>query len=444
MSFTVMRRPLPFVTAFGAPAIAVILAAGGITASILLQQHASAHHTDQLRIAAAAALLDDVQGIAWQQPRSAADASAIRIRLRSDEVRLLTEAVAERSPVLSRDLRANFRTLETISAAMEQNGPPDELNRLAVREGKTLLAPHAELTAAAAKARQAADAASRNAMLGSAAVIVALFGAFGYFYVRSQRGAAQQRRSHAELTVAHDRLARVQEERMRLLSRTVEGAEDERRRIAADLHDGPIQRLTAAAFTLDLLASRLARGERNILGLVEQIREQLAGEMRALRRVMAELRPPVLDEGGVAAAIRHSAEEILPPSMQCTVHDRTNAGRFIPEVETIVYRVAREALVNVQKHANARAVTVDVELAGELLSVAVSDDGDGFDQTEVASYPAGSHIGLVAMRERVESIGGELRIASAPGLGTRIEAVLPYSPAGSSELAAEESRAAAA
>jgi len=132
----------------------------------------------------------------------------------------------------------------------------------------------------------------QHAVVGSATAtaIAVLLAACGYVYRRAGR-------ARRELGVALARLARAQDDRVRLLARTAESAQAERRRVATDLHDGPIQRLTATAFTLDLLTNALGRGELDAANeLAFRIRDQLATEMTSLRRLMTELRPPVLDD----------------------------------------------------------------------------------------------------------------------------------------------------
>ncbi|MGZ4397527.1 MAG: sensor histidine kinase, partial [Gaiellaceae bacterium] len=293
-------------------------------------------------------------------------------------------------------------------------------NALAVQEIVALQSVLAVLNAAGASYAHEARMAQLEASIGSALAIVLLFVAFTFFQQRSVRSAARLRRALGELGL-------VQEDRMRLLARTVEGAEEERQRIAADLHDGPIQRLTALSFSLDLAASRLERGDpERVVGDLQQVRKHLAAEMASLRRLMAELRPPVLDEGGAAAAIRASVAEIAPTATEVSVRDRTGATRFPPELETVTYRVAREALANVERHAQASHVTVELERAGDMLRITIADDGVGFDPAAVE--PNREHLGLQSIRERVESVGGELRIVSGAGLGTRLEASLPWRP----------------
>jgi two-component system NarL family sensor kinase len=223
-------------------------------------------------------------------------------------------------------------------------------------------------------------------------------------------------------------LEQAQHERARLLARTVEIAEHERMRVAGDLHDGPIQQLTAVAFNLDRLALTAAgvRAEA-VEALAADIRIEVADVMTDLRRLMIELRPPVLDERGLEAALRDSAGEILESTVTHRVRSTIDGFDAAPEVETVVYRVAREALSNVRKHAEATQVEVALEARAGTLSLTIEDDGLRFEVEEVDGGTRGMHLGLIGMRERVESVGGELLVSSSFA-GKRIEARLPLRP----------------
>ena len=242
--------------------------------------------------------------------------------------------------------------------------------------------------------------------------------------LRATLALAEETQQNLETALAELHL--LQEERVKLLARTVEVSEDERRRIAADLHDGPIQKLTATALTIDLLVAHLARGKDDVEALARKARNELTGEITSLRRLMSGLLPPILGERGIAAAISGGAAELLLPKTSYTVHDRTAAIRFAPDVETVVHRSAREALVNVRKHARATRVEVDIDHVGDNLQVRIADDGVGFDPGAIDSGT--DHFGLKSMRERVESLAGALHIVSGPGVGTRIEATIPWRP----------------
>ena len=239
-----------------------------------------------------------------------------------------------------------------------------------------------------------------------------------------RRALADAENARQNLQTALGELHLAQKERLRLLARTVEISEQERRRIAADLHDGPVQKITATAFTLDLLANHLARGERDVEDLTRRARDELASELASLRRMFSELLPPILDERGIAAAISADAAELLPRETTYTVHDHTAAVRFANDVETAAHRIAREALINVKKHARATHVDIDFDRVGGHLQLTITDDGVGFDPQ--AANGGTGHVGLQSMRERAESLTGELHIQSGPSSGTRLQATLPW------------------
>jgi signal transduction histidine kinase len=219
---------------------------------------------------------------------------------------------------------------------------------------------------------------------------------------------------------------RAQAEKARLLARVVEVAEQERMRVAGDLHDGPIQKLTVATMRLELLASQIARGElEQAQASARRIREDLVGEMDSLRRLMSNLRPPVLDERGVTPALGDCVRQVLDvPELEVRIESSVE-GRLAPELETVLYRVAREALVNVRKHADARNVVVRLERSGDLVALSIEDDGVGFDGARFAQSPKG-HLGLTGIRERAESVGGHAHVTSTPGAGTCVEVAVPY------------------
>jgi two-component system sensor histidine kinase UhpB len=225
-----------------------------------------------------------------------------------------------------------------------------------------------------------------------------------------------------ELRLQNAQLEDVQRERMRLLARTVEVAEQERMQIASELHDGPIQKLTVVAFNLDRLGIRIARNEPGAQELMKKIRDDLQAQMFALRRVMSDLRPPILDERNLAAALNDCADQIFEddPIAYATTCDLGSEWPA-PEIETAVYRVVREALINVRRHAGATRVDVEVARDGESLHLLVTDDGTGFEHGDEAE-----RFGLLGMQERIGSLGGSLEVASSIGTGTRVAATVPW------------------
>src|SRR6266568_1965999 len=239
--------------------------------------------------------------------------------------------------------------------------------------------------------------------------------------------------NHTSMSLENGRLEKtlaqltdLQAQRARLLDKAVQAAEDERTRLAADLHDGSIQRLSALSYGLERVRLRLVQGDAGagaeILGSIQQ---RLGAEIQALRRLMTELRPPILDERGLEAALFDYALDFQERTgVTCTVAAELPA-RLEPVQETILYRLAQEALANVGKHARASRVTIAVGSSDDSVVVRVRDDGVGFEPELAADGHVRDHFGLAVMRERVEMAGGVWQIHSRPGDGTLIVASLP-------------------
>jgi signal transduction histidine kinase len=189
--------------------------------------------------------------------------------------------------------------------------------------------------------------------------------------------------------------------------------EDERRSLARELHDELGQLLTALIHRLD----RAAGGGRE--SGVELAREAL-GRVRELARL---LRPPVLDDLGLAAALNWLARQTREHTgLEVSVTTPAALARMDPDIETLVYRVAQEALTNAVRHADAQRATISLERLGSRLELRIRDDGRGFDPACVRRDEQGT--GLGGMRERVALFGGTLAVRSAAGQGTEIVAAL--------------------
>jgi PAS domain S-box-containing protein len=220
---------------------------------------------------------------------------------------------------------------------------------------------------------------------------------------------------------------RADDERRRLLNRVYEAQEGQDRRLAADLHDGHVQSLAAIGFKLEQARLRLgASGSPEADELLWQVSKDLSAEVTSLRRTIGRLRPLVLVEDGLEAALREEAKSACNRAalVACEVTSQLD-GRLDPVVETALFRVAQQALANVVDHASATRALVAIECAGGSVVLRVSDDGRGFDPGHVRVVGDIAHFGLIAMRERVEALGGRFRVTTAPGEGTVVEARLP-------------------
>ncbi len=216
------------------------------------------------------------------------------------------------------------------------------------------------------------------------------------------------------------------EDRTSLLRRTNSAIESERNRIARDLHDGPVQGVSAASLSLE--ASLLMIGAGDVdrgVDVLSKVRKELADEADALRALMSGLRPPVLEERGLMPALREAVTRFGIEQGVETDLAGTLPRPLSADLETLAYRVVQEALTNAAKHARADNVTVSVETTATSLRVEIEDDGRGFDSAMTREFLRQGRVGLASMRERVELANGTFVIRSNPGRGTSIVATLP-------------------
>jgi signal transduction histidine kinase len=232
------------------------------------------------------------------------------------------------------------------------------------------------------------------------------------------------------------------EDRTRLLRRTNAAIESERNRIARDLHDGPVQGVSAASLSLEaallmIKAGDLERGTE----VLTKIRKELAEEADSLRALMSGLRPPVLEERGLIPALRETLARFGTDHDVVTTFNGALAKPIPRDLETLAYRVVQEALSNAGKHAGARRINVHVQADLTQLRIEIEDDGSGFDSARAREFLHQGRVGLASMRERVELASGSFVVRSSLGRGTTILATLPVEAAPAlRELAVDEAR----
>jgi len=213
----------------------------------------------------------------------------------------------------------------------------------------------------------------------------------------------------------------AQNERKRAMQTVLRATEQERIRLAADLHDGPVQELTALRYGLTRARNRVQLGQpEQAEALLAELESELAAGITGLRRLLAELRPAVLDEQGLEVALHNQVRAFEATSGVACAISTGLAGRLEPDLETVLYRVTQESLNNVGKHAGASRVTVSLAAEDGAVRLRIIDDGVGFDPAAAARLLLEGHFGLAGMRERVEMVGGHLSIDSAPGTGTTV------------------------
>jgi signal transduction histidine kinase len=239
------------------------------------------------------------------------------------------------------------------------------------------------------------------------------------------RRLAEEVSAHSEeLGATLEMLRHSEERRRRLLAELSAAEEEERRRIAADIHDDPVQKMTAAALQIAALRRRL--DDPGLAAAAEEAERVVEGAVGRLRSLMFELRPASLDSDGLAAAIRELAAHLSEddgPSVE--VHN--DLSREPPgEQRVVLYRIAREALHNVARHSRASSASVWLAESEGGYSIRIEDDGVGFDAAGQSEPPG--HLGLTSMVERAETAGGRCRIVGIPGKGTVVEAWVPSEP----------------
>ncbi len=341
----------------------------------------------------------------------------VRVKLWTDDARVIysdeARLVGRRFP-FKEDAASALRSGGTVAEVTTTGGAENAFERQTeklVEVYVTLPAPGGRRVLYEAYLRYGAEAASGSDTWKSIAPIV--LGGLILLWLVQVPMAAQMAR----------RLRRGQEEREALLGSAIEASDLERRRIARDLHDGPVQRLASVSYGLRAASKRLENGERDgATELVDAAAESTRQTIRELRTMLIDLYPPTLQREGIAAALG----DLLAPLRADGVEANLDVD---PEVtlpttdEALVYRVAQEALRNVAQHAGASKV--DVQLARENGSnvLVVADDGRGFDDTVTSD--SSRHFGLRMMSDNVHDLGGAFGVRSAPGRGTTIRLEIP-------------------
>jgi PAS domain S-box-containing protein len=230
----------------------------------------------------------------------------------------------------------------------------------------------------------------------------------------------ERKEADEELRRSFELLRRTDTDRRRLLGQLVSAQEEERTRLAGEIHDDPVQKMTAVGLRLQMLRGKLSNPEQ--VAMLDQLERTVDLAITRLRSLLFELRPPSLDRAGLADALREYiayADANLPGYRL----DNELVTEPSDETRTIAYRIALEALTNVQRHAEAEHVEIVLaEREGGLL-MRIRDDGVGM-PSEMLSSGRPGHLGLASIRERAEMVGGWSRVDSK-GEGTTVEVWLP-------------------
>jgi len=217
------------------------------------------------------------------------------------------------------------------------------------------------------------------------------------------------------------RLRAGQAESERLLRAALEASDAERRRLAANLHDGAVQELVGVSYSL---AAAARHGDAAQRGRLEDAAARTRATVRDLRTLLVDLYPPNLERAGLPAALRDLAVNLEHHGIRATLDAQATPALPGP-AQALLYRIAQEALRNVVEHAHATEVRVRVEERDGFARLTVTDDGVGFDPDAVREAPSPGHFGLRMLADLAEEAGGAVTIRSAPGSGATIVAELP-------------------
>jgi signal transduction histidine kinase len=227
-------------------------------------------------------------------------------------------------------------------------------------------------------------------------------------------GAVHQARLHRRLTAREQAAERFAEQ-------VIAAQEAERRRLAGDIHDGITQRLVSLAYHLDAAAGAVRRDADIAARQLDRARELTDLTLLEAHAALAGLRPPVLEDLGLADALASLAGSVA----QVMVSVAADQSRLPEHMEIALYRIAQEALQNVVKHAQASSAHVELRCDASWALLRVSDDGRGFDIAARTDDTVSPTYGLRSMTERAELIGGRLAVTSRPGVGTTVTATIP-------------------
>jgi signal transduction histidine kinase len=231
---------------------------------------------------------------------------------------------------------------------------------------------------------------------------------------------AQQAGIAAHTVQLTDELRQLNVDLQQSRQRLVTAQEEERRRLRRDLHDGVGPTLASLSQRLDTAADLAASSPQASVEMLKELKAQVKSVLAEIRRLVYNLRPPVLDEFGLISAIReHIAPYSGPNGLQVSLNAPEPMPPLSAAVEVAAYRIALEAFTNVVQHAQARRCQIDIKIENEWLSLQISDDGKGL------SSNTHSGVGITSMRERASELGGECNIEELPAGGMRVRARLP-------------------
>lgn len=216
-----------------------------------------------------------------------------------------------------------------------------------------------------------------------------------------------------------------QEQRLEIGLRVIKAQEEERRRVAREIHDGPAQTFANIVLRLEIAEKLLELDTSKVKAELRDLKTLVRSNLQDIRRIIFDLRPMALDDLGIVPAITKYLDNLQENyGIICTLRIEGRERRLLPAMEVALFRIIQEGMTNVAKHANSPEVDISLIYQEDWTIVRISDYGKGFEVNAALTAP-GEHYGLIGMRERVEMFSGNFSIESILGKGTTIELSIP-------------------
>ena len=354
---------------------------------------------------------DEIYGIA-----QAAQAEYERLRVQSEEIRQEAAACVKQVDFLEKQLRKAKTRLAIVNRDFERYG--EEEIKHAYQEAQAL-----QIEVAVAREREAALRRKRDELDRSLRNLAKL--------VAKAEGMVKQVGAAMNILAGNleDALIQIEglQEKSILATRIIQAQEEERSRVARDIHDGPAQSMANVVLRAEI-CERLLDGDRNELAHeLAELKTMVKKTLVDVRRIIFNLRPMALDDLGLAPTLRRFMESVKEDTgITADLIVLGKEQRLAGTVEVTVFRLIQEAVNNARKHAKASRILVRLEFTDKQINMQVEDDGIGFKLEEAREKARNADsFGLMSMGERVDLLGGELRIISTPGQGTTVSACIP-------------------
>jgi two-component system sensor histidine kinase DegS len=216
------------------------------------------------------------------------------------------------------------------------------------------------------------------------------------------------------------------EKRQEIALRIIMAQEEERRRVAREIHDGPAQNLANIVLRLEITEKLLELDPKQAKNELQDLKALVRSNLQDIRRIIFDLRPMALDDLGIVPTLRRYMDNFESTyKILCEFQVEGRERRLVPAMEVAIFRLIQEAMTNVAKHAHSEKVKIELVFKEDITIARIIDFGQGFDYDAVLDNP-GEHFGLIGMKERVEMFSGQFSIISPSGVGTTIELTIPY------------------